>query len=92
MPNLFEISGYRVFFWSNENNEPIHVHVCKGKPSPNATKIWLTKAGGAIIASNGSQIANKELNELLEIIAAQYFLICSKWKEHFKVETIKFYC
>ena len=55
LPSLFEISGYKVFFWSNENNEPIHVHVCKGKPSPSATKIWLTKAGGAIISSNRKQ-------------------------------------
>ena len=46
-------------FWSNENNEPIHVHVTKGKPTPNATKIWLTKSGGCIVASNGSKISNK---------------------------------
>ena len=52
LPNLFEVSGYKIFFWSNENNEPIHVHICKGKPSKNSTKIWLTKAGGAILATN----------------------------------------
>ena len=43
MPNLFSYSGYVIFFWSNENNEPIHVHVCKGNPGANATKIWITK-------------------------------------------------
>lgn len=52
LPNIFEVSGYKVFFWSNENDEPIHIHVCKGKPSKNATKIWLTRAGGAIVANN----------------------------------------
>ena len=65
------VSGYSVYFWSDENNEPIHVHVAKGKPTPNATKIWLTKSGGCILASNGSKISNKELNELME------FIICS---------------
>ena len=45
MPKLFTVSGYTVYFWSNENGEPIHVHVSKGKPTPNATKIWLTKSG-----------------------------------------------
>ena len=65
MPKLFTVSGYTVYFWSNENGEPIHVHVSKGKPTPNATKIWLTKSGGCILASNGSKILNKELNELL---------------------------
>lgn len=48
------VSGYKVYFWSNENNEPIHVHVSKGKPTSNGTKIWLTRTGGCILASNGS--------------------------------------
>lgn len=30
LPSLFKIGGYRVFFWSNEGCEPVHVHVCKG--------------------------------------------------------------
>lgn len=55
LPNIFEVSGYKVFFWSNENDEPIHIHVCKEKPSKNATKIWLTRAGGAIVANNRKQ-------------------------------------
>lgn len=92
MPSLFQIGSYRVFFWSNENNEPIHIHVGKGKPSPNATKIWLTASGGCIIANNSGRIPQKELNDLLEIISAQYFLICASWKEHFCVTEIKFFC
>ena len=27
MPKLFMVSGYTVYFWLNENDEPIHVHV-----------------------------------------------------------------
>lgn len=37
-------------------------------------------------------IYQKGLNYLLEIIAAQYFLIIAKWKEHFCIEEVKFYC
>ncbi len=92
MPSLFTVGSYTVFFWSNENNEPIHVHVTKGKPTANSTKIWLTKNGGCIVANNKERIPAKELNELLEIIQAQYFLICIKWKNHFKTDTISFYC
>lgn len=92
MPSLFTICGYKVFFWSREDGEPIHVHVAKGKPSPNATKIWLTKAGGCILASNGSGISSKELNEIMAIISAQCFMICSEWKKHFLIDDIKFYC
>lgn len=50
MPKIFTIKGYIVYFWSNENDEPVHVHVAKGVPRPNATKIWLTKSGGCVLA------------------------------------------
>ena len=38
MPTLLIINGFRFFFYSNENNEPIHLHVVKGNASG---KIWL---------------------------------------------------
>lgn len=92
LPSIFTVSGYKVFFWSNENGEPIHVHIAKGKPTPNATKVWLTKSGGCILANNGSNIPRKELNDLLEFISAQFFLICLEWKKFFLVNEIYFYC
>lgn len=92
MPNLFTVSGYKIYFWANENNEPIHVHISKGKPSPNGTKIWLTKKGGCILATNACQIPKKELNTLMTIISAQFFLICAEWEKFFVTDEIKFYC
>lgn len=38
LPKLFMVSGYTVYFWSNENGEPIHVHVSKGKSTQNGNK------------------------------------------------------
>ena len=81
MPSLFQIGGYKVFFWSNENNEPIHVHIANGKPTSNATKVWITSLGGGIVANNNSKIPQNELNELLEVISAQFFMICDAWKK-----------
>ncbi len=92
MPSLFSICGYKVYFWSNENNEPVHVHISKGRPTPHSTKIWITKNGGCILASNGGMIPQNQLNELMDVIAAQFFFICSEWKKHFVVEDINFYC
>ena len=69
MPKLFTVSGYNVFFWSNEQGEPIHVHVSKGRPAPNATKIWLTRTGGCIVANNGSKIPEKELSQTFYSLA-----------------------
>jgi len=45
MPSILEISGYKIYFWSNESYEPIHVHISKGNPTANTTKVWLTKSG-----------------------------------------------
>lgn len=92
MPSLFTVCGYKIYFWSNENNEPIHVHVSKGQPVPNSTKIWLTRDGGCILAENGSRIPKSELNKLMEFISAQFFLICAEWKKFFIVDKITFYC
>lgn len=92
LPSLFLIGSYRVFFWSNEAGEPVHVHVCKGAPSSQATKIWLTRCGGCIVASNGAKIPSGTLDDLCEIISAQHELICKKWKEFFLVDSVKFYC
>ena len=91
MPKLFRIGQYVVFFWSNESGEPIHVHIGIVNPSPNATKIWITKQGGCIVANNRSRIQKSDLDELLEVIQSCFFIICSEWKKHFNVDTIDFY-
>jgi hypothetical protein len=38
MPTILRNRGYRFFFFSNEGNEPIHVHVEKGG---RYAKFWL---------------------------------------------------
>lgn len=92
VPSLFRVGGYLIFFWSNENGEPIHVHIAQGKPGANATKVWLTRSGQCIVANNNSKIPQSDLNELLDVISAQFFLICRKWKEHFCVDSVQFFC
>ena len=92
MPKLFKIGEYSIFFWSDEDGEPIHVHIIKGNPSLGATKVWLTKSGGVMVAHNKGKIPQHELNQLLDIISTRYFIICNKWKEHFESDDIKYYC
>lgn len=82
MPQISRVLGYLIFFWSNENNEPIHVHVCRGKPSADATKIWLESE--PLLEHNKSQIPAKDLNRIMKWLAANRDLIIGKWKEHFE--------
>ncbi len=84
LPTLFEIYGYRVFFWSNETGEPVHVHVCKGKPTANATKIWLPPESNPILANNNSNIPDKELKRILKMIALNRDSIIAQWYDYFK--------
>lgn len=58
MPQIFKIGSYIIYFWVNENDplEPVHIHAAQGKPSPYATKIWITRAGGCLLQHNHSLI------------------------------------
>ncbi len=53
MPQLFKVGKYVIYFWSNENRpvEPVHVHIAEGTPTPNATKVWITQQGRALLCS-----------------------------------------
>ena len=84
--------GYKIYFGTNEGNEPIHVHIAKGKPTANGTKIWITQNGGCIVANNNGQIPPRDLNKLLEVIGGQIFYITRKWKEFFCTDDVTYFC
>ena len=70
--------------------EPIHVHVAKGVPSANATKIWLTQTGKAIIAYRASDITQSDLRKLVRMIEANADEIREKWLQYF--DELRYYC
>ena len=88
----FKIAGYTVYFWVNENNplEPVHVHIAKGVPSPNATKIWITKSGKCLLCHNNSKIPDKQLRIIMQIIEARNKSVIDLWYSTFR--EIRFYC
>ena len=92
LPNIFEQYGYKIYFWSNENDEPIHVHISKGIPHGNSTKVWITKSGGCIVDNNNSKIPKNDLNSILKTISLNSLYIIAKWKEVHGTDKTKFYC
>ena len=92
MPQELKIGPYTVYFWSNENNplEPVHVHIAEGKAVPNATKVWITSTGKALICNNSSDIPDRILARLLRIIEANAQKITADWIKHFG--EIRYYC
>jgi len=61
MPTIFLWNGYRFYFFSNEGNEPPHVHVSKGG---SAAKFWLTDGS---LAYNDN-FKHNEIQKLIEIV------------------------
>lgn len=92
MPQIFRIGPYVIYFWSNENDplEPIHVHVAEGDAVGNATKIWITRSGKALVCNNNSQIPTKVLGRIRQLVEANSEEIISKWLEHFG--EISYFC
>lgn len=68
------------------------MHISKGKPIGNSTKIWLTRSCGCIVANNKSNIPISDLKKIQKIINDNYFFILEKWKSYFEGQDIKYYC
>jgi hypothetical protein len=92
MPQIFRIGSYIIYFWSDENNplEPVHVHIAEGRASGNATKVWITSAGKALLCNNNSHIPLKTLNNMIRYIEANSGIIINKWYAQFG--EIRYYC
>lgn len=88
MPNFLKEGGFTFFCWSNEYIggmgsgplEPMHVHVCTGSPSSNATKYWLSPVK---FENNNSGFSTGELRKIEKIIKDNEKLFISEWKKHF---------
>lgn len=73
-----DIEGYALHFFSNENNEPMHVHVRKGD---GMAKFWLEPA--IELADENGRMKVQELRRAEEIIREHRARIASAWNEHF---------
>ena len=79
MPKVFEINGFKFFFFSNEGNplEPCHIHVRK---SGCLAKLWITDK--VDIADNIGFSAS-ELNEIKKMAENNIILITEAWNDFF---------
>ena len=82
MPNaLIEYMGYLIYFWSMENNEPVHVHVSKNEQK-NATKFWITTEGVEIAKDTGS-VEKKDMKAILAYLRTNRDSIIASWITYF---------
>jgi hypothetical protein len=77
MPTLLRVEGFRFFFYSNERQEPAHVHVEKGDGE---AKLWLQPV--ALSYSNG--LTPAELRRVRELTFEHQASFLERWNEHFR--------
>lgn len=76
MPTVLRVDGHRFFFYSNEGNEPPHIHVQKAEKY---AKFWLMPV--QVVDSIG--YTSKELQRVQSIITENLVLLQEAWNEHF---------
>ena len=77
MPKVDIPGPYRFHFFSNEADEPPHVHVKRGKA---ICKFWLSP----LALSNSQGFPNHELNKIERLIREHGTTIEDAWHEHFR--------
>lgn len=76
MPTVLRIAGFRFFFYSNESNEPPHIHVERGD---SVAKFWLEPA--ELVSSAG--FTAKEINQLRKMVIENKEQLLDSWHAYF---------
>lgn len=79
---LADFMGYSFYFYSNENDEPVHVHVSKGNPSSSSAKFWI-KRDSVELEHNNAQIPQKDLKRIYNYICINRQKIVFAWYQFF---------
>ena len=77
MPTVLRWASYRAFFYSNEGDEPAHIHVRSGD---NEAKFWLHDLSLAINAGFPAH----EINDILRHLRQNREDLLKAWQEHFE--------
>jgi hypothetical protein len=65
MPTILFINGWRFFFYSNEGNEPIHIHVQKAEME---AKYWILAEAYEIKEAFSFDLSAKDKREIKKLI------------------------
>ena len=72
-----DIQGYAFYFFSNENNEPRHVHVRKGD---GLVKYWLDPLA---LADDNGRMKVQEVRRAAELVKENKARLIKAWNEYF---------
>ena len=76
MPTVLRVGPYRLFFYSGDRNEPVHVHM---ERDDNVAKFWLDPVR---LQTNGG-FGAAELRRIQRIIEEKRNTLSEAWDEYF---------
>jgi hypothetical protein len=77
MPRILFINGFRFFFFSNEQNEPPHIHIAKGE---GYAKYWIEPD---VALAENIRFNNHDLSEIRKIILENLEELKEAWHGFF---------
>ncbi len=80
MPTILLVRGWRVFFYSDEGNEPIHVHAKKGDSE---CKLWLHTELFDVEEAWACNLTPRLRREVRQIIFDHFDVIVEEWNRRF---------
>ena len=75
MPTILKIGPYRFFFFSEESNEPVHVHVIREQTE---AKFWMYPT---VSIADNKGFAQHELRKVMRLVEANKELIENEWNK-----------
>lgn len=76
MPTVLRLDGYRFYFYSDERNEPPHIHVELGEK---LAKYWLEP----VELASSTRLRARELNLIRMLVVKYRNRFLEAWHEHF---------
>ncbi len=76
MPTVLIIGPYRLFFYSGDKNEPIHIHV---EREDKVAKFWINP----VRLETSGHFNRSELVKIFTLVEKNQELIKEKWYEYF---------
>ncbi len=78
MPTVFRVDGYRFFFFSNENEEPPHLHVEKAECY---AKYWLHPD---VELASSRHFRERDLTKIKKLIEEKQEWFLEEWNAYFE--------
>jgi len=78
MPTILMVMGWRFFFFSNEGDEPIHIHCQKADAE---AKYWLDTGDFDIVEDHAYGMSPADKRTVRKIIFEHFDYIVTQWFE-----------